>query len=138
MKTLKLIQTLTLGCLMIFLVGCASEPERKTPPVPGASEGTNAVFNQPCATVQKAVLDALTLTGFDIEKQEPTYIEGSRPHKMGLFVGSGGETMEVWLTAKAPNITEVKVNTSLSFRGVIGQRNWDDDVLAEMKKTLSK
>jgi hypothetical protein len=98
----------------------------------------SAVFQQPIDKVQKASVDALTVTGFDIKKQEPTYVEGYRPHKIGFFVGSGGETVGLWLAALAPDKTEVKVSTSKSVAGIAGQKNWDDAVMAEITKTLGK
>ena len=88
--------------------------------------------------MQKAAVDALTVTGFDIKKQEPTYVEGYRPHKVGLFVGSGGETVGIWLTAQGADKTEVKVRTAKSLVGALGQKNWDDQVLAEMAKSLGQ
>ena len=96
------------------------------------------MFQQPIEKTQKASVDALTVIGFDIKKQEPTYVEGTRPRKIGLIVGSGGETVGVWLTAVSPDRTEVKVKTAKTFVGGAGQKNWDSAVLDEMAKTLGK
>ena len=57
---------------------------------------------------------------------------------MGFFVGSGGETIGLWLATLAPDKTEVKVTTSKSVVGIAGQKNWDDAVIAEITKTLGK
>lgn len=131
MKTLNVTLILALGGLMAFMAGCASTPK-------ASHAKAGAVFQQPIGKVQKAAIDALAVTGFDIKKQEPTYVEGSRPHKVGLFVGSGGETVGVWLTAQAADKTEVKVKTTKSFVGIAGQKNWDDQILSEMTETLGK
>ena len=96
------------------------------------------MFQQPIEKVQKAAVDALTVTGFDIKKQEPTYVEGYRPRKVGVLVGSGGETVRVWLVAQAPDKTEVKVKTAKTFVGGAGQKNWDAKVMDEITKTLGK
>ena len=132
MKTLKT-PRLALVCAAAFLValaGCSSTPEAK-------DAKTTATFPHPIAKVQQAAVDALTVTGFDIKKQEPTYVEGTRPRKMGLFVGSGGETVGVWLTALSPEQTEVKVDTAKTFVGGAGQKSWDKQVLEEMTKSLA-
>lgn len=131
MKTLNVTLILALGGLMAFMAGCASIPK-------ATDAKAGAIFQQPIDKVQKAAVDALAVTGFDIKKQEPTYVEGSRPRKVGLFVGSGGETVGVWLNAQAADKTEVKVKTAKSLVGIAGQKNWDDQILAEMTKTLGK
>ena len=82
-------------------------------------------------------MDALVVTGFDVTKQDPTYVEGFRPRKIGFFVGSGGETVGIWLATKGPNQTEVRIDTAKSFAGYAGQKNWDTEILNEMKKSLS-
>ena len=89
MKTLNVTLILALGSLMAFMAGCASTPK-------ATDAKAVAVYQQPIDKVQKAAVDALAVTGFDIKKREPTYVEGSRPRKVGLFVGSGGETVGVW------------------------------------------
>lgn len=123
------IQILALGGLMAFMVGCASTPN-------AADAKKFTVFRQPVAKVQTAAVNALTVIGCDINKNEPTYVEGFRPHKIGVFVGSGGETVGVWLAAQAQNSTQVRVKTSKSLIGMVGQKDWDEVVLADMKKSL--
>ena len=122
---------LVLGVLVAFLTGCAS-----TPKMSDAKVGT--VFQQPAAKVQKAAVGALAVTGFEIKKQDSTYIEGYRPRKVGLFVGSGGESVGISLTALSANKTEVKVKTARTLVGGAGQKNWDNEVLAAMTKELGK
>jgi hypothetical protein len=120
--------------------GCASTP--KSPDATtqekekAGDKNKSAVFEQPMDKTQKAALDALAVFGFEIKKQEPDFIEGRRPNKWGLFVGSGGETMKVWLESPGPTQTKVKVKTEHSFMGIAGQKNWDDKVLAELTKAL--
>jgi hypothetical protein len=132
MKPLKVIHILALGglmALMALMAGCSSTPT-------AADAIVGAVFDQPIAKVQKASVDALTATGFEIKKQEPTYVEGTRPRKVGLFVDSGGETVGVWLVAQAPDKTEVKLTTATTLVGAAGQKSWDSEVMAEITKTL--
>jgi hypothetical protein len=127
----QMILLILLGLASTLIVGCAS--------MPAASDATPMnVFQQPIERVQKAAVDALVVTGFDVTKQEPTYVEGFRPRKVGLFVGSGGETVGIWLTKQGPNKTEVKVDTAKSFVGMVGQKNWDTEILNEMTKLLTQ
>jgi hypothetical protein len=60
-----------------------------------------------------------------------------RWHKIGVFVGSGGETVSVSLSAASDGKIDVVVRTKKSIVGIVGQNYWDEPVLAEMKKTLS-
>ncbi len=131
MKTRTAISGILLWISLALIGGCAS-----TPAIKDATFG--AVFQQPVEPVKKAAVDALVVIGFDITKQEPMYIEGFRPRKMGLFVGSGGETVGVWLTAQGSGQTKVKVDTAKSLIGIVGQRNWEPEILNEMTKSLKK
>lgn len=131
MRIPVLVHTISLVIVSALVAGCASTPV--------ASDATpQTVFPQPIEQVQKAAVDALVVTGFDVTKQEPTYVEGFRRRKVGLFVGSGGETVGVWLTEQGPNKTEVKVDTAKSFAGIVGQKTWDTEILNEISKSLTK
>jgi hypothetical protein len=99
-------------------------------------DGMTVTFAKPLATVQKAAVDALTVVGVDVKKQEPNYVEGKRSHKVGVFVGSGGEVLSVALSAVGPDKTEAKVRTTKTFVGHMGQKIWDQDVVNEMAKAL--
>jgi hypothetical protein len=130
---------LRLGLLAIagiMMAGCASTSEQKAASAPKGD--APVVFDQSIATTQQAAVNALAVIGCDIKKQEPTYVEGHRPNKIGLVVGSGGETVKVWLDAAAPEKTSVKVQTKKSLVGLAGQKNWDKQVLDEMTKSLAK
>jgi hypothetical protein len=116
--------------MAVTLAGCAATPAR--PESPGV------VFQQPAAVVQQATVDALVATGFDIKKSDPLYVEGYRPRKVGMLVGSGGETVGVWLEALGSSRTRIHVDTAKSLVGVVGQKNWDDAILAELDKSLGK
>jgi len=111
-------------------VGCASTPKKPS--------GAPTVFGKPSAVVQKAALDSLIVTGFEIQKTEPLYVEGFRPRRWGLVVGSGGETVGVWLEPLGDSRTGVRVDTERSSMGIAGQRNWNADILNEMSKSLGK
>lgn len=118
--------------VLISLVGCASTSN------PSASGGPGTVFNQPLAKTQRAAVDALVVIGCDIKKQEPTFVEGHRPLKMGLVVGSGNETVKVSLTEAAPQKTGVNVKTEKAMLGLAGQKDWSQKVIDEMTKSLGQ
>lgn len=120
---------------IIGMTGCASTSTPTATNPPDAKPET--VFEQPLAKTQQAAVDALTVVGCGIKKQEPSYVEGSRPHKMGLFVGSGGETIKITLVSLEPQKTSVTVKTEKSFVGFAGQKNWDKQVLEAMTKELN-
>jgi hypothetical protein len=122
--------TALLAAILPLLVACAS-----TPALP---EAAGVVFAQPLEKTRQGAVDALVVLGFDLKKQDPAYIEGFRPRKIGLFVGSGGETVGVWLEPVGDQQTRVRVDTAKSLAGIVGQKNWDAEVLAQMEKTLGK
>jgi hypothetical protein len=113
-----------------LLAACVSTPAR--PQVSGV------VFPQPLDRARQEVVNTLAVLGFDVKKQEPTYLEGFRPRKVGLLVGSGGETVGVWLEPAGDRRTRVRVDTAKSLAGFVGQKNWDKEVLAELEKALGK
>lgn len=131
MKMRAVTQIMLLCISFALIAGCASTP------VAGDATPGN-VFQHPIERVQKAAAGALVATGFEITKQQPTYVEGYRPRKVVLLSGSGGETAGVWLTAQGPNATRVKVDTARSLAGFVGQKNWDAEILSEMTKRLSE
>jgi hypothetical protein len=102
-----------------------------------ADKGVQATLDQPISSVHKAAVDALTVIGCTIKKEEATYIEGKRERKIGAFVGSGGETVSVTLSEAAAGKVAVDIRTAKTFVGGAGQKNWDQPVLDEMTKVLA-
>ena len=78
------------------------------------------------------------MTGFDVEKNEPLYVQGFKPRKIGIIVGSGGETVGIWLEAVDPARTRVWISTAKSALGIAGQKSWNAEVLAEMERELAR
>ena len=100
-------------------------------------DGMTVTFDHPPETVQKAAIDALTVVGVELKKQEPLFLEGKRKNKVGLFVGSGGEVLSVALTALDGGKTQAKIRTTKTFVGRAGQKVWDQPIADEMAKALS-
>ena len=67
-----------LAVILPLVVACASTPDRP--------KTSGVVFTHPIETARQGALDALVVLGFDVKKQDPTYIEGFRPRKVGLLV----------------------------------------------------
>jgi len=107
-----------------------------TAAVAGGYDGVTVTFDKPVEQVQKAAVDALTVIGVNIKKQEPTLVEGKRKNKMGAFVGSGGEVLSVTLAAVDAGKTSAKIRTTKTFVGRAGQKVWDQSILDEMNKVL--
>jgi hypothetical protein len=119
-----------LAACVLGLAACSATPTK-----PGDGK-PSVIYDKPEAQVQKAAIDALTENGFVISKSDAELVEGSRPHKMGALVGSGGESAGVWLSAEGTDKTVVKVDTAKSLLGLAGQKNWDKEIIAAMDKSL--
>ncbi len=128
-------------------VGCGSTPKGKG----GATLSEAEVLEQedvkknppvmmayPIDKVHEAALRGLTAVGCEIQRNEPYFVSGKRPNKFGLLVGSGGETVKIFLLPSGEKETRVWVDTDLSFAGIAGQQGWDDQVLASMRDTLGR
>jgi len=114
---------------LVALAGCSATPTRP-------SNAPSIIYNKSEAVVQKAAVDALEANGFEIDRSDTDYVGGSRPHKIGLLVGSGGESAGVWLSPVGRSKTAVKVSTAKSLLGIVGQKNWDAEIIAEMDKSV--
>lgn len=121
---------LVLGACLLSLAACSATPTKPADAVPGV------IYAKPEAQVQKAAIDALTDNGFVISKSDAELVQGARPHKMGALVGSGGESAGVWLSAQGADKTAVKVSTAKSLVGIVGQKDWDKEIIADMDKSL--
>jgi hypothetical protein len=126
----NVLRSAALVTVVIAAAGCTATPEKPSASTPGV------VFDKPIAKVQKAAIDALTANGFEIGKSEPTYVEGTRPHKVGLAVGSGGESAGVWLESLTPARTSVKVDTAKSLVGIAGQKSWNAEIISALDKSV--
>jgi len=91
------------------------------------------------AACHAAALDALSVLGFEVKKDEPNYVEGVRPRRMNLIWGNpGGERVMVWLMPTSSDETRVRIRTEKSFVGLVGQKNWDSDVAQQMTESLGR
>ena len=145
MKNPSLLLTLKLSCaavLALTLIGCASDHEAMSPkpinhPKPPDHAKTASV-HYPLGTVHTSAENSLAVSGFKVVKADDVFLEAERPRHWGLFVGSGGEVCRVWLRSVAADETEVKVDSIKTFVGMMGQKEWDSTVLAEILRDLNK
>lgn len=129
--------------LALSIIGCASDkqqasaPKQINHPKP-PDHAKTATVQFPLAAAHTSAENSLAVSGFKIGKEDDTFIEANRPHHMGLFVGSGGEICRIWLNPVSTNETEIKVDSAKSFVGMLGQKEWDSTVLAEILRDLNK
>lgn len=120
------------GCASTGDAGISQDEIRKE--VKGLTPTT---FAQPLAKVHDAANRALTSVGCEVDEQQNYKVSGSRPRHMGLIVGSGGETVTVYMLPQGEKSTQVWVDTNRTVLGLAGQRNWDESTLNEMKNLLA-
>lgn len=139
----KTVMAFAVACACVLLgPGCASTPKNlelskeQILQQEDVKKKAPLVFNKGVEEVRQAGLRALTFVGCELKTQQPYFLTGRRPNKFGLFVGSGGETVKLFLYPQAPELTHVWVDTDLSFAGIAGQQSWDDKVTAELKSLL--
>jgi hypothetical protein len=130
---------------MLLITGCASTTKHATPLTkeqileqPDVKKKAPVVFKKGVDDVRQAGVRALTFVGCEVKVQEPFFLAGRRPNKVGLFVGSGGETIKMFLYPPSETETHVWVDTDMSFVGIAGQQTWDDKVFAELKNLLEQ
>lgn len=102
-----------------------------------SKKGLSKSFSATPAQVKTATLVAMKKIGFKIKKESDTKIEGKRSNKVGLAVGSGGEKMYAEIMPGEGGITSVHVRTKKTFVGIVGQKNWDDEVLELISESLA-
>lgn len=126
--------------LLAFFAGCAStDPNAKKSYPNPPDHAKTAVVHHPLKVAHQAAENSLSVSGFTkIVRNDDVFLEAERPRHMGLFVGSGGEICRIWLTAVTPDETNVKVDSIKTFAGMLGQKEWDSTVLAEILRDLNK
>jgi hypothetical protein len=119
--------------VLLLIVGCHGGSHDSPP------EDEGVVFKNSSTACHTAAVNALTVLGFDVKKDEPDYVEGVRPRHMNLIWGAaGGERVMIWLVPVDEARTRVVVDTDRSFVGLVGQKHWDEDVTRQMTASLSR
>ena len=97
---------------------------------------TTAVVTATPLAVHDAALQALAGIGCEVKKDTADIIEGKRPNKIGLAVGSGGEKLVVTIKDVGNGRTEFKVTTKKTLLGIAGQKRWNDEVAAKVAEIV--
>jgi len=126
----KITRTVLAFTILLFsmaaFAGCSAAPAKPAP--------QGIVFQRSADDVQKAAANALVVAGFEIKKEEPLYVEGSRPRTLGVLAA---ETVRVSLESLDSSRTRVRIETAKPAVG-FGHKDWDAAVLEEMEKALGK
>lgn len=120
---------------MTAVAACASGAAA---PLKPPSQSTDVVLPYAVSEVRRAAEDALVAAGFEVQNRQALYVDGERPRRVGVFIGSGGERAGIWLEAIEEDRTRIRVRTARTFVGGAGQRNWDDVLLSEIDRSLAR
>lgn len=101
-------------------------------------KGLSQTFTATPEQVKTATLIAMKKVGFNIKKDGGMKIQGKRSNKIGLAVGSGGEKMYAEILPMEGGQTGVHVRTKKTLVGIVGQKNWDDEVMELIIESLGK
>lgn len=102
----------------------------------GKKNVTTVVLAAAPTAVHDAALQALAAIGCEIKKDTADAIEGKRPNKVGLAVGSGGEKLFVAIKDLGEGKTEVKVTTKKTMAGIVGQKLWNEEVAKQIGEAV--
>lgn len=96
-------------------------------------------FAYPVDKVKAAVVDGLKSIEFEVKEEKGNQMEAHHKRHMGMFVGSGGETLVVeFAEAKEGETagTKVMAETKKGFVGRAGQKSWTNAVLDQAECIL--
>jgi len=106
--------------------------------IPVKTSGYQGEYDKPLNIVKQAGIDAMTVHGFEVTQNDPTYIEGHRPRTWGFFCTPGGEGAGIWLEQTSSSHTRAWISSEKSHFGMACQQYWTGPILAEMEKILGK
>lgn len=108
--------------------GCASTEIKS-----GKEKGLQKRFYEaPLPKVKEALLGALAALEFNVKKDAGNEISAQKARHMGVFVGSGGETLNLKLAEgeeDGKKGTVIEGETKKGFVGRAGQKSWTNAVL---------
>lgn len=121
----------TLGFAMVL--ACSLSACTATPVKPGGFQGE---YDRPLNIVKQAGIEAMAVNGFEVTRNDPTYIEGHRPRTWGFLCTPGGEGVGIWLEQTSPSHTRAWIHSEKSAFGIACQKDWTAPILVEMEKSL--
>jgi hypothetical protein len=139
MKTRPILHALALlvaaFTLALPVVAKEKAEDEGAPEKDGKKNVTTVVLAAKPEAVHAAALQALAGIGCEIKKDTADAIEGKRPNKVGLAVGSGGEKLFVAIKDLGDGKTELKVTSKKTFLGIVGQKRWNEEVAKQISET---
>ena len=109
---------------------------------PGNEKGKQErFFAYPLQKVKEATIDAMKSIEFEVKKDKGNELEAQRKRHVGVFVGSGGETVVVQFQEAeegGAKGTRVIAETKKGFVGRAGQKSWSNAVLDEAERILKE
>ena len=151
MKRIFLLATLVGLCSFpLSGIGAFSQEKQKPPAKadpnaemkPGKEKGKQErFFAFPLAKVKEALIDAMKAAEFEVKKDSGNELEARRSRHVGVFVGSGGETLVAQLKeAEEGGVkgTRVVAETKKGFVGRAGQKSWAGVVLDQTERILKE
>jgi hypothetical protein len=113
------------GIMAFIVMGCASGPD--------SGSQSSMVFNGNMQKARTAAEKSFEALGFEIQSKDERCMQGRKPLKSGFFISSGGESVTTCFVASG-NKVKVQVQTKKTAFGFLGQENWDNRFLDEIKK----
>ena len=146
MKTAIQILFITTAFLLVVpdLANCQqpSKPCEAKEIKPGKEKGKQQrFFALPKEKVKEALVDALKALEFEVKKDKDNEIEASKKRHIGVFVGSGGESLVARLEeAEESGVkgTRLIAETKKGFLGRAGQKSWSSAVLDQTECILKE
>jgi hypothetical protein len=142
MKTTSLFLYPSILLAAFALVGCAGVPvsshsynDSYKPNQPVKADGcfeASAVLTRNLADTTAIATKVLSAVDATVTEKSATQIKAQRNRHIGLFVGSGGEELQLTLKAAPNNSTFVSVATKTGFVGGAGQKAWSCQIIDQM------
>ncbi len=124
------------------LAGCAGVPvsshsynDSYKPNQPVKADGcyeASVVLTKNVADTTAIATKVLSAVDATVTETTATQIKAQRNRHIGLFVGSGGEELQVTFKATPSNSTFVTVATKTGFVGGAGQKAWSCQIVDQM------
>ena len=144
----RLFQLLIAICIAFGISSCAgvktssySFNDTYKPNVPVKGEGcydAAVLLNKSIAEARD--ISKKVLVGIDstISEETATTLKAQRNRHIGVFVGSGGEELEIALKEVSSNMTFVTAATKTGFTGGAGQKAWSCQIIDQIAVMASK
>lgn len=110
--------------------------------LPGCTSVTTRTYDLPAKYVNFAAQEACLEAGFELESpiqsvEGRSQILGNRPLRLGLFVGQGGESVDINVS-EIGSMTKVDIESKKRFVGFFAQRHMDERIASYLDSSLKE